>query len=166
MTTLCPRILRIRRVAGTQNAAPSLVLLLLTIGHFAGCALPLTVNQQRERERYATLEYPASAEYGPDLDIVAQREGKRLILINRTARPYVDHRLWLNQQFVRDLPRIMIGPENVYDLRRWTNRYREPFPVGSLLAPDDAEPVVLAELINLETGLRHRLLVWPDDLTR
>ena len=130
------------------------------------CSPPLTINQQRERERYAQLNYPAQSEYGPDLDIVVRRRGDRLVLINRTARPYVDHRLWLNQQFVRDLPRIRIGPDNTFDLTRWVNRYREPFPVGTLLAPDDAEPVVLAELVGPETGVRHRLVVWPDETQR
>ena len=129
----------------------------------SGCTLPVTVSQQRERERYAQLDYLVDAEYGPNLDIVVRRSGDRLTLINRTARDYVDHRLWLNQQFVRDLPRVGIGPDNVYDLRRWVNEHREPFPVGSLLAPDDAEAVVLAELVDPETGLRHRLLVWPDE---
>lgn len=132
----------------------------------AGCTTPVTINQQREREQYAQLDYPAQAEYGPNLDIVVRRRGERLRLVNRTAQPYVDHRLWLNQQFVRDLPRIRIGPDNEFDLTRWVNHYGEPFPVGTLLAPDDAEPVVLAELIDPDTGLRHRLLVWPDETER
>lgn len=128
-----------------------------------GCAAPLTMSQEEERQRLAQLDYPEDAEYGPDLDIVVRREGDRLTFINRTARPVRDVRVWLNQQYVRDLPAIEIGPDNRFALDRWVNEHREPFPVGSLLAPDAAFPVVLAELIDMDTGLRHRLLVWPDD---
>lgn len=128
-----------------------------------GCVAPITVGQDEERRRLAQIDYPAEAEYGPDLDIVVRRDGDRLNLINRTPRVYRDVRLWLNQQYVRDVPRIEIGPGNRYTLTRWVNEHREPFPVGTLLAPDKAFPVVLAELIDLDTGLRHRLLVWPDD---
>jgi len=132
----------------------------LTLG---GCAVPLTMSQIEERKRLAQLDYPAQAEHGPDLDIVVRRDGDHLTLINRTARPHRDVRIWLNQQYVREVPMIAIGPDNRLGLNRFINQYREPFPVGTLLAPDAAFPVVLAELVNLDTGLRHRLLVWPDD---
>ncbi len=132
----------------------------------AGCAGPETLGQQEQRQRLAALDYPAEAEYGPDLDIVVHREDRQLSFINRTARPYVDARIWLNQQFVRELPRIDIGPGNDFALRRWINEHAEGFPVGTLLAPDLAEPVVLAELHDPRSGLRHRLLVWPDETER
>jgi hypothetical protein len=131
-----------------------------------GCTPPASIGQRQERVRYAQLDYPAQAEYGPDLDIVVRREGKQIALINRTADRYTDARVWLNQQFVRDLARVEIGPDNRFDLSRWTNQHREPFPVGTLLAPDTAEPVVLAELLDPATGLRHRLTVWPDETER
>ncbi|MEO0514448.1 MAG: hypothetical protein AAF086_04040 [Planctomycetota bacterium] len=128
-----------------------------------GCAAPLTMSQEQERQRLAQLVYPAEAEYGPDLDIVVRRDGDHLTLINRTARSYRDVRIWLNQQYVREVPLIKIGPGNRLGLNRFINQHREPFPVGTLLAPDAAFPVVLAELLDLDTGLRHRLLVWPDE---
>lgn len=121
------------------------------------------MSQEEERQRLATLDYPSDATYGPDLDIVVRREGGSLTFANRTAQPYRDVRIWLNQQYVRELPAIEIGPDNRFDLNRWINEHREPFPVGSFLAPDAAFPVVLAELFDLESGLRHRLLVWPDE---
>lgn len=129
----------------------------------AGCTPPLTMSQEEERERLATLDYPADATYGPDLDIVVRREGPNLTFVNRTAQPYRDVRVWLNQEYVRDLPAIEIGPSNRFDLNRWINEHREPFPVGTFLAPDAAFPVVLAEMLDMDTGLRHRLLVWPDE---
>ena len=125
--------------------------------------IPTTLGQQQNRERLAELDYPAEAEYGPDLDIVVRRERDRVNLINRTPRSYRDVRIWLNQQYVRDVMRIDIGPDNEYLLGRWTNEHREGFPVGTLLAPDAADPIVLAELMDPATGLRHRLLAWPDD---
>ena len=142
---------------------PPLILLTLVIC-IAGCTPPVSIGRQQERTRYAQLDYPADLAYGPDLDIVVRREGDRLTLINRTPERFTDVRLWLNQQFVRDLVRIEIGPDNRFDLRRWINQYEEPFPVGTLLAPDLAEPVVLAELIRPREKLRHRLLVWPDEV--
>ncbi|MEO1236885.1 MAG: hypothetical protein AAFX76_08870 [Planctomycetota bacterium] len=133
---------------------------------FGGCARPLAVGQADRRAQLAALEYPADAAYGPDLDIVIDRDGSAVVMINRTASVFRDVRVWLNQQHVRELPRIEIGPGNRFDLTRWINEHREPFPVGSLLTPEEARPVLLAELFDPETGLRHRLLVWPDDTGR
>lgn len=136
---------------------------LLAASLVVGCVAPLPVSQQEERQRLARLDYPADAEHGPDLDIVVRRDGRHATLINRTPRTYRDVRIWLNQQYVRELAFIDIGPANKLDLTRWINEHREPFPVGTLLAPDKAFPVVLAELIDPATGLRHRLLVWPNE---
>lgn len=129
----------------------------------SGCVIPTTLGQQQKRQRLASLTYPAEAEYGPDLDIVVRRQGETVNLINRTPRSYRDVRVWLNQQYVRGLTNIDIGPGNDYSLNRWTNEHREGFPVGTLLAPDAAVPIVLAELVDPATGLRHRLLAWPND---
>lgn len=147
----------VRRLPGVM----SVMLLLATL--LTGCAAPLPVSERESRQRLSQLNYPADAEWGPDRDIVVRREGDRLTLINRTPQTYRDVRLWLNQQYVRELALIQIGPDNRFDLTRWINEHQEPFPVGSLLAPDKAFPVVLAEMIDPDTGLRHRLLVWPDE---
>ncbi|MEM1108806.1 MAG: hypothetical protein AAGH99_08965 [Planctomycetota bacterium] len=139
-----------------------LAVTVISLTWLAGCAAPVATSRLAERERLAQLDYPADAERGPDLDIVVRREGTGLTLINRTARPYRDVRVWINQQYARDLAAIPIGPGGRLDLTRWVNEHEEPFPVGSFLAPEKAFPVILAELIDLDTGLRHRLLVWPD----
>jgi len=152
-------------VYSVRSGLVGLVGLVLWVGPLAGCAAPPMLGAEAERARLATLSYPAEAEYGPDLDIVVRREGKQLVLINRTARTYRDVRVWLNQQYVREVTQINIGPNHPVNLTRWGNLYREAFPVGTLLTPDAAFPVVLAELVDLGTGLRHRLLVWPDDTT-
>ena len=144
--------------------APPLPLLALAL-LLTACTPPLTTSQRQQRERLSQLPYPADAAYGPDLDIAAVRDGSTLTLANRTASPYRDVQLWLNRQYVRELPVIRIGPDNRLDLDRFVNEHREPFPVGTLLAPDEAFPVVLAELYDPDTELKHRLLVWPDDTT-
>lgn len=137
--------------------------LLFAVICFTGCTAPLSMSEEEERQRLAQLDYPADAEHGPDLDIVVRREGQSVTFINRTPRAYRDVRVWINQQYVREIAAIEIGPGNRFDLNRWINEHREPFPVGSFLAPDAAFPVVLAEMIDMDTGLRHRLLVWPDE---
>ncbi|MEM8738354.1 MAG: hypothetical protein AAGG38_07745 [Planctomycetota bacterium] len=131
-----------------------------------GCAAPLTVTQSERRARLAAYTYPADAEIGPDLDVVVRREGETVIFVNRTASVYRDVQVWLNQQYVRDLPGIAIGTDNRFTLTRWVNEHREPFPVGSLLSPDKADPLLLAELYDPRTRLRHRLLAWPDTTGR
>lgn len=150
------------RPTGTQP----ILLLAAAALTLTACVPPLTVGQAERRARLAALDYPADAEYGPDLDVVVDREGSTVVLVNRTPAVYRDVRVWLNQQYVRELPRIEIGPGNRFDLTRWVNEHREPFPVGSLLAPEEAQPVLLAELFDPETGLRHRLLAWPDETGR
>ena len=145
---------------------PRRLLVLLTLAAWlTACTPPLSTSQQQRRERLSQLPYPADAAYGPDLDIAAVRDGSTLTLANRTARPYREVQLWLNRQYVRELPVIRIGPDNRLDLTRFINEHEEPFPVGAFLTPDDAFPVVLAELYDPDTELKHRLLVWPDDTT-
>lgn len=146
-----------------RNLLIGLLALIATLA--GGCQAPLTVGQKEERQRLAAFDYPAEAEYGPDLDLACERQQGTLRIANRTTRGYRDAQIWLNQQYVRVVGSIDIGPDNVYNLTRWVNHYEEPFPVGTLLAPDKAFPVVLAELYDPGTGLRHRLLVWPDDVT-
>lgn len=138
-----------------------LALLLLTLA--PACTPPLATTTREQRAALSQLPYPADASHGPDLDIVIKRDGKAIQLINRTARPYANSQLWLNQQYVRNVSAIRIGPDNRLALNRFINRHREPFPTGTFLAPDDAKPVLLAELYDPQTQLKHRLLVWPDD---
>ena len=105
------------------------------------------------------LSYPAEAELAADLDIVVVRRGPVLLLTNRTAYPYEQMQLWLNQQYVSQIETIIIGPENRLNLNQFINRHREPFPVAGFLSPDKAFPVVLAELYDPEAHKRYRLTV-------
>lgn len=126
----------------------------------AGCTI---VKPSREaRERLAELSYPEDAEYGPDLDMVVVRKGRLIELANRTPEIYEDVQLWINQQYVREIDEIDIGTDNLYHLNLFVNQYEESFPPGGFLRPDKGFPVVLAELYNPSTELRHRMNVQPS----
>lgn len=110
-------------------------------------------------DRLAALDYPATAEYGPDLDIVVVGRRDTVYLTNRTAYRIEDVELWLNRQWVSEPPDIEVGAGVSLSLTRFINQYKEPYPVPGFLRPGDSFPVVLAELYDPETGLRNRLLV-------
>lgn len=126
-----------------------------------GLLMPILGCQASRLPQPNPVVYPAETEYGDDLDIIVQRQGRGSILINnRTAVPYEDMVLWLNRQYVRAMPRIQIGTENnLFDLAGWLNQHGEKFPVGGLLRPEQSRPVVLAELFDPVTNKRHRLVV-------
>jgi hypothetical protein len=111
----------------------------------------------------ATLQYPADTELGPDLDLVAKRTGPRLQISNRTPRVIRNMQVWLNRQYVREVPLIAIGSENNFRLTRFINRHSEPYPTGTLLAPDESEPLLLVELFDPDAQLRYRVVTWPTD---
>jgi hypothetical protein len=71
--------------------------------------------------------------------------------------------LWLNQQYVARIDRIAIGANNRFSLKRFVNRHGEGFPTAEFLAPDEARPVVSAELYDPETKRRHRLNVRMEE---
>lgn len=114
-------------------------------------------------ERLADLDYPVDAPHGPDYDVLLVRDGNQLRLINRTAKPYANMQLWLNRQYVADSGRVDIGTDNVRQLTDFINRFKEPYPVGTFLNPDQTQQLVLAEFYNPVENVRHRLLVRPGD---
>lgn len=141
------------------------VLLLSVAVLLSGCGLfgpaqpdPSTV------EELSKLAYPAQAKLGADLDILAVVQGSWLQLVNRTPRHYGALQLWLNQQWVGQVPAVRIGTDNEYDLSRFVNEFGEPYPSGDLLHPERALPLVLAELYDPATTLRHRLVVRKTGL--
>ncbi len=129
---------------------------------FPGCnLLSLGGPNDETRERLARQEYPADARYGPDLDVLVSRDGKLIRIANRTPQRYRDMQLWLNQQYVAEVREIAIGAGNRFELARFVNRYEESFPRGGFLRPEEGFPVVLAELYDPDTQIRHRLVVQP-----
>ena len=154
-------------------AAPLLALALAAAAFLPGCAelseidaRPLTSDPRLDRptvEELADRGYPADAPVGPDLDVVVVQGNVAVELVNKTASSYRNVHVWLNEQYVSPETDVAIGTGNRIDLRKFINALGEPFPVGTLLAPDKGRPVVLAELHDPGLGTRHRLIVQHDD---
>lgn len=140
----------------------SLVLLSLVFP-LAGCGffVPRQPDPKLAGE-LAQLVYPADAALGNDLDIVLVRNGRHIELVNRTATVPGPAELWLNQQYVGAINSVAIGRGNQFDLIKFINEHGEAYPVGAVLQPDKSFPIVLAELFDPKTGLRHRLLVREE----
>lgn len=141
-----------------------LLLLLLSVLLAAGCStLRDTSASPQTVDRLAKLDYPEDAAHGPDLDILLVRSGGQVRLVNRTAYNYAGMQLWLNRQWVADSGTVVIGTDNLRELTDFINRFKEPYPVGTLLNPDQTQPLVLAEFYNPVDKVRHRLVVRPGN---
>ncbi len=113
-------------------------------------------------EQLSKLIYPKDSDRGQDLDILVVRRGASLTFVNRTPRVYNDVEIWLNQQYVNTLGKIEIGQpgQNTdYNLAAFYNRHAEHYPIGSFLTPEKNMKLLVAELFDPATGLRHHLLV-------
>lgn len=129
-------------------------------------SLPGCVTRKPHRAAKVTaalsnLPYPADAKLGPSLDIVVQREGNDIRIINRTDQPYHHMQLWLNRQYVNRVDDLQVGTGNVFALPRFINQYHEAFPVGSLLAPDKNRQVLSAQLYDPAAKVVYPLIVLP-----
>jgi len=134
----------------------------LLILPLAGCAAPRTLSDPQAIALLAAIPYPVASAYGEDLDILVERKTWRIQLTNRTATHFRNPQLWLNQQWVGYAEELPVGQATVIQLGRFINEHHEPFPMGGFLSPDKAAPMILAELVNPTTGLRHRLVVEPS----
>lgn len=143
-------------------AGPLLLALALLTG--TGCSTFRDATAAPDQvDRLAAMDYPRDAPYGPDLDILVVRSNADIRLVNRTAHSYSGMVLWLNQQYAARAGSLRIGTDNLRTLTDFINRHREPYPVGTLLNPDQTAPLVLAELYNPSLGVKHRLLVRPGN---
>ena len=161
-----------QRILMTKNGWKWCCLSILTIATLAatGCKTYGPDVDEAEINRLARIPYPAQASYGDDLDVVIVYKSHYfrpadIQMINREPRELGPGQLWINQQYVADLAEpIRIGPDNTITLTKFINYYREPFPVGLFFNPDSSEPVVLTELYDPATDLRHRLYVQKPSL--
>lgn len=109
-------------------------------------------------EKLPPRVYPADMTRGQPFDIEIIRDGrKRIRLDNRTAQTYHNVQLWLNGQYGCTLDEIPIGAGRDFHLVDFVNQHGEQFPVGSVLEPEKARTVVLADLIL--DGQMHKLYV-------
>ena len=108
----------------------------------------------------SALTYPGGEEaIGEDLNMVARRDGRTLHIRSFEPRRLENMLCWVNQQWVGRLDAVEIGEDNTYDLLTFINEHGEHYPVGSFLSPDEAQRVVLVELVDPENGKRHRIVV-------
>lgn len=117
-------------------------------------------------EMLSGLPYPGDKEHGPDLGIIVVRKANAIVLVNLTPRKLHDMQLWLNHEYVGLVDVIEIGNpagRNRFLLNHFVNQYHEAFPVGRFLTPDKGSMLVLAELYNPATELRHRVRVQLDN---
>ncbi len=107
------------------------------------------------------LRYPADAQRGPDLDIVVVRRGPAIELVNLTSESHGNVQLWINREYVGLVDAVRIGrpASNRVPLARFVNRHREIFPTGTFLVPDKRVDVIVAELYDPASSLRHRVRV-------
>lgn len=145
-------------------------IVLAASGLFVGCETYPADVSQAEAASLSELPYPKDSDYGDDLDVVVVYDmnyfrSADVQLINREPRTVGPGLLWINQQYVTRLTEpIEIGTNNYVSLTSLINYYREPFPVGLFFSPDKSQPVVLAELYDPQTDLRHRLYVQEPEL--
>ena len=141
-------------------AAFTLYLLFSGLG-LAGCSTLPAGTSAAETARLAAMDYPEQARYGEDLEVIVTRHGRYLRLNNTGTTVKRDCVLWVNRQYAAVLPLLAIGNGTEVDLTNCVNRHQEPFPVGRFLRPDLEKRVVLADVFDPGTGLRHRLTTRP-----
>lgn len=91
--------------------------------------------------------FPDDMPRGRDYDIELVRLNRKQVrLDNRTALQYDNAALWLNEQYGDEVAEIPIGRGGRINLTRFINQHGEPFPTGSLLAPENAEAVTTAAI--------------------
>ena len=141
--------------------------LLLTALLLPGCGATYPAGWAKKKQELIEARHPApadaDAERGEPLAIDVVRDGGSLYLINREPRRFDGARLWLNQQWAGDLPRVPIGAGPWVSLDLFVNRHGEPFPRGLFLRPDLAKPLILAELVPAGSSRIHPLTVVPEE---
>lgn len=103
--------------------------------------------------------YPQKAPLGDDWNIIVKQSKDALHLTNQTPRSYQNVQLWVNQQYIADVPSIAIGSGTTVKLASFINQHHEIYPVPGFLTPDHSFPVLLCEIFDQADGQRHRLLV-------
>ena len=142
--------------ASRYLTAAALLAALLMIGlgcegfqHLVGSAVP---PGDADAQPIEPRTYPTDMPVGLAYDIEVIRTGRRQIkLDNRTAVPYENVTLWLNQQYGATIDQIPIGPSISIPLTEFVNEHGEPFPVGSFLSPEKSRAVVSATLASEDT---------------
>lgn len=134
-----------------RRAPAALVLLALCAAWMGGCgsvdhvltSIVPTGGPPEAEPRHFPDDMPRGRDY--DIELVRLNR-KQIRLDNRTALQYEHVTLWLNELHGDELDEVPIGRGGRIDLTRFINQHGEPFPVGSLLAPEKAKAVTTAAI--------------------
>lgn len=130
-----------------------LIVILLLI--WGGC-----VSQGRVTEGTVPRAYPYSTTVLQPVDIQLFRDGNKIQMVNHTVHSYNDFSLWINERYIRQIPKLPAGSSHTFSLFEFVDEYSEPFRAGGMLATRKPEPIVKAE-IETSDGLVG-LIVIPE----
>jgi hypothetical protein len=109
--------------------------------------------------------YPEQTPLAEPLPIEIIRQGKSIIVENRSVRAIQNGELWLNRQYGATLATIPIGRGQPIALSNFINKDGKAYPVAEFLYPDHDKPLVMGDL--LIDGKMHKLIVrLVDDWRR
>jgi hypothetical protein len=92
--------------------------------------------------------YPEEAALGEPLDVQVIRLDRRNVRFdNRTTMAMQNVTVFLNHQYGAVLAELPVGDSGAVALNQFVNHYAERYPVGSLLEPEKAQVLVLADVM-------------------
>ncbi|MBL1216426.1 MAG: hypothetical protein D8M59_02905 [Planctomycetes bacterium] len=105
--------------------------------------------------------YPYTADLLNPIEVMVYREGPTVELVNHTVHSYKDFNLWINERYVRQIPRLEAGASISVSLHEFSDEHGEAFRAGGLLSTRKPEPLTKAE-IETDEGLIGLLVVRLD----
>jgi len=121
-----------------------LVLLFVFLMLFAGCTTSGQITAGTEPRAY-----PYDAPILDPVDVMVDRDGATVLLVNHTTHSYQDFDLWLNERYLRRIELLSTGGSMSLSLFEFVDEYGDPFKAGGLLATRKPDALVKAEI---ETG--------------
>ncbi len=74
------------------------------------------------------------------------RDGQWIMVVNATANSYQDFRLWINQQYMLEVPVLAAGETIFLSLWDFRNNLGEAFNAGGILRSEIPTPVRMSEI--------------------
>jgi len=131
-----------------------------SVKHIATSIIP--TNEQTD-ESFDPRVYPKDMPLGEELRIEVRRVDRKHIQIeNRTAVPYTQVQLWINEEYGASIGELPLGKSGNIPLVQFINHFGEQYPVGSFLEPEKSKRVVAATIV-MDGELRPLGIRLPDD---
>lgn len=131
-----------------------LALLIATAFAATGCesikyvATSVLPNDEAKNVQYDPHIYPAQTPLGDELALEIKRTDRKHIRIeNRTAVPYANVQVWINEEYGATLENLPVGDSGPIALVQFINQFGEQFPVGSFLEPEKASAIVAGVIL-------------------